>query len=163
MKKSTESTSQHGLKNTHLPVLSVLWNIHLVFLPVLAISCSPKRDQDHATEVIPQADTTWPVLINRLADLDTTRVVQLDSGLVFRTDITLSFKAGISDSAKRAFFARHSMTVVGVTQSGKFFVRIPDPGPQVQNLWDALDALRIEPEVDIVTFISWTAMREVHF
>ena len=123
MKKSTESTSQHGLKNTHLPVLSVLWNIHLVFLPVLAISCSPKRDQDHATEVIPQADTTWPVLINRLADLDTTRVVQLDSGLVFRTDITLSFKAGISDSAKRAFFARHSMTVVGVTQSGKFFTR----------------------------------------
>jgi hypothetical protein len=51
---------------------------------------------------------------------------------------------------------------VGVTQAGVFFVRIPDPGLPVQNLWDALDALRIEPEIDLVTFIPWTAMREIH-
>jgi hypothetical protein len=116
---------------------------------------------DHVQENLRRSDTTWPLLIDRLADLDTTRLVQVDSGLLFRTDITLRFKTGISDSAKRDFFRRHSMSVVGVTQSGKFFVRIPDPGPRAQNLWDALDRLRIEPEVDIVTFISWTAMREV--
>ena len=76
------------------------------------------------------ADTAWPVLTT-LPLLDTSRVVSLDTFLLFRTDINLRFKVGISGSAKRAFFVRHSMTVVGVTRSGMFFVRIQDPGPRV--------------------------------
>lgn len=107
------------------------------------------------------ADTVWPVLTT-LPLLDTSRVVSLDTFLLFRTDITLRFKLGVSDSAKRAFFDRHSMTVVGVTKSGMFYVRIPDPGTPVEHLWDALDALRVEPEVDIVTYIPWTSMPEAN-
>lgn len=110
-----------------------------------------------------RSDTIWPVLTS-IPDLDTSRVVQLqDTFLVFRTDINLRFKAGISDSTKRAFFSRHAMSVVGVTQSGMFYVRIPDPGPLAQDLWDALDALRIEPEIEIVSFIPWTSMPEIHY
>ena len=103
------------------------------------------------------ADTAWPVLTT-LPLLDTSRVVSLDTFLLFRTDINLRFKAGISDSAKRAFFIHHSMTVVGVTRSGMFYVRIPDPGPRAQQLWDALETLRLQPEVDIVSFIPWSSM-----
>ena len=105
------------------------------------------------------ADTAWPVLTT-LPLLDTSRVVSLDTFLLFRTDINLRFKAGIPDSAKRAFFIRHSMTVVGVTRSGMFYVRIPDPGPRVQQLWDALETLRRQPEVDIVSFIPWSSLPE---
>ncbi|HEY6109627.1 MAG TPA: hypothetical protein VIV56_12085, partial [Gemmatimonadales bacterium] len=77
-----------------------------------------------------------------------------------RTDINLRFKTGISDSGKRTFFVRHSITVVGVTRSGMFYVRIPDPGPRVQQLWKALETLRSEPEVDIVSFIPWSSLPE---
>lgn len=103
------------------------------------------------------ADTAWPVLTT-LPLLDTSRVVSLDTFLLFRTDINLRFKAGIPDSVKRAFFIRHTMTVVGVTQSGMFYVRIPDPGPRAQQLWDALEALRRQPDVDIVSFIPWSSL-----
>jgi hypothetical protein len=87
-------------------------------------------------------------------------VVQLegDTFQVYRTDITIRFKAGVSDSAKRVFFSRHWMTVVGVTQSGQFFARIPDPGPSFQNLADTLQVLRSEPEVFLVTLIPRTPL-----
>src|SRR5512143_52699 len=78
------------------------------------------------------ADTAWPVLTT-LPLLDTSRVVSLDTFLLFRTDINLRFKAGIPDSVKRAW---------------------------VQQLWDALETLRREPEVDIVSFIPWSSMPE---
>lgn len=106
----------------------------------------------------PGAD--WPVLTNTYPELDTSRVVQLpgDMFLVYRTDITLRFKPGVSDAGKAAFFARHLMTVLGVTQSGMFFVRIPDPGPSVQSLFQALDQLRSEPEILLVASIERTPM-----
>jgi len=106
----------------------------------------------------PGAD--WPRLTNALPDLDTTRVFQLrgDTFEIFRTDISLRFKAGVSDSAKAAFFARHSMTVIGVTGSGHFFVRMPDPGPSLQSFYDALDRFRGEPEVYLVALIPRTPL-----
>ena len=105
----------------------------------------------------------WPVLTNAYPDLDTSRVVRLtdDTFQVFRTDITLRFRAGVSDSAKRTFFAARSMTVLGVTQSGQFFVRIPDPGPLAQNLFAVLDAIRSVPGVAIVTFIPLTSLAHI--
>ncbi|MGH9892395.1 MAG: hypothetical protein ACREA0_10505 [bacterium] len=107
----------------------------------------------------------WPVLTDRYPVLDTSRVVQLegDTFQVYRTDITIRFKVGVSDSAKRVFFNRHSMTVVGVTQSGQFFVRIPDPGPSAQHLFDALKVLGSEPEASIVSFIPRTPLPQSQF
>ncbi|MGH2608343.1 MAG: S8 family serine peptidase, partial [Tepidiformaceae bacterium] len=103
---------------------------------------------------------TWPVLTNTYPDLDTSRVVKLpdDTFLVYRTDITLRFKAGISDSAKAAFFSRDEMTVLGVTQAGMFFVRIPDPGASAENFFQALEQLRREPEILLVASIERTPM-----
>ena len=106
------------------------------------------------------ANTPWPILTDRLPDLDTSRVVRIpnDTFQLFRTDISLRFKAGISDSTKRAFLLKHAMSVLGVTQSRLFFVRIPDPGPTAQNLFDALESLRRAPEIGIVSFIPRTSL-----
>ena len=91
---------------------------------------------------------TWPLLIDSFPRLDTTRRVQLLSGRwLYRANITLRFKESVSDSAKREFFSRHRMTVVGVTRSGRFFVNIPDPGPTLDSLMGRLQLLRTEPEI----------------
>jgi hypothetical protein len=101
----------------------------------------------------PQANgeqaSRWPLLIDRLPELDTSRVVAAppDTFRVYRTDISLSFRPEVSDSAKALFFERHSMHVIGVTQTGRFFVRIVDPGPTVEALQQVLERLRREPEV----------------
>jgi len=90
----------------------------------------------------------WPLLIDSLPRLDTTRRVQLPSGRwLYRANLTLRFKESVSDSAKLVFFSRHGMTVVGVTRSGKFFVGIPDPGPTLDSLMARLQRLRTEPEI----------------
>jgi len=86
-----------------------------------------------------------------------------DTFQLFRTDITIRFRIGVSDSAKRVFFDRRSMIVVGVTRSGEFFVRIPDPGPSAKSLFDVLDALRGEPAVSIVSIIPRTPFPQSHF
>ena len=92
--------------------------------------------------------------------LDTSRVIVLpgDSVGVFRTDLSLTFKPAVSDSAKAAFFARHSMQVIGVTPVGQFFVRIADPGPSSQVFLQTVADLRAEPEVAGVGWIP----RETH-
>lgn len=72
---------------------------------------------------------------------------------MYRTDITVRFQTGVSDAAKQIFFSRHSMTVVGVRQSGQFFVGIPDPGPLIRNLTDSLQVFRSESGVFLVTLI----------
>lgn len=110
----------------------------------------------HASRVKPASDVrpSWPLLTNQLPDLDTSRVFTLgDSFRIYRTDIGLSFRPQLSDSAKRAFFERHAMTVIGVTLGGSFFVRIPDPGPTAQEFYRALEAIRREPEVALATLL----------
>jgi len=106
----------------------------------------------------PGAD--WPRLTNTLPDLDTSRVVQLegDTFLLYRTDIQLVFKVGVSDSAKAAFLGRHSMTVLGVTESGHFFVRMPDPGPDLKGYYGAMDRLNAEPEVYVAASLWRTPL-----
>lgn len=110
-----------------------------------------------------QLSTTWPVLTNTLPNLDTSRVVRLpgDTFQLFRTDISLRFRAGVSDSAKRAFFVARSMIVLGVTESGCFFVRIPDPGPRAENLFATMQTMRSSPEIGIVTFIPRSSLPHV--
>jgi len=120
--------------------------------------------------LMPRSDPAdWPVLTSTLPDLDTSRVLQLegdtvgDTILVYRTDITLRFNVGVSDSAKAAFFERRSMTVIGMTESGRFFVRIPDPGPSPQSFFAALEGLRAEPEILRVTLIPRSPMPHEDF
>lgn len=95
--------------------------------------------------------TNWPLLVNALPALDTTKVVALSQGpnptYLYRTEFGLHFQEEVTDSAKAAFFARNSIVVLGVTQGGTFFVRIPDPGPTLQAYYAAMDALRAQPEV----------------
>lgn len=104
---------------------------------------------------------TWPLLINSYPVLDTARVVPLpnDTFQLFRTDITLRFKGGVTDPAKRTFFREHTMTVLGVTRSGQFFVRIPDPGPAAQDLFDVLDTLRHSPAIGNAAVIPFISLR----
>lgn len=103
----------------------------------------------------------WPLLTNTYPNLDTTRTVRLqgDTFQLFKTVITLHFKNGVSDATKRAFFVRHSMTVIGATQSGQFFVQMPDPGPRAQDLFDALEHLGKEPEIGIAASIPRSSLR----
>ena len=100
---------------------------------------------------------TWPLLIDSLPRLDTTRRVQLPSGRwLYRANLTLRFKESVSDSAKIGFFSRHGMTVVGVTRSGRFFVNIPDPGPTLDSLMGRLQGLRAEPEIRFVASLDFS-------
>ena len=77
-----------------------------------------------------------------------------DTFRYYRTDIQLVFKHDIPDSTKDAFLRRHSMTVIGVTRAGVFFVRIPDPGPSSEALFQAVAAIRAQPEVEVAAAIS---------
>lgn len=112
----------------------------------------------------PQADQTtrWPLLTDRLPDLDTSRVFTFpgDSFRIFRTDISIIFKPGVTDSAKAAFFRRHSMTVIGLTLAGRFFVRVPDPGPSGEAFRRMLDALGREPEIEVAALIPRDPLEE---
>ena len=123
--------------------------------PGVALARKVRYRTDYPNPDDEQSAATWPVLTNQLPLLDDSRMVRTgpDTFEVYRTDIELSFKAGVPDVAKRAFFARHRMSVVGVTVGGKFFVRIPDPGPSFQNLTDTLQVLGSEPEVFVVSLI----------
>jgi len=104
----------------------------------------------------------WPLLIDSFPRLDTTRRVQLPSGRsLYRANITLRFKEGVSDSAKLAFFSRHGMTVGGVTRSGKFFVGIPDPGPTLDSLMARLQRLRTEPEIRFGASLDFSPLEPV--
>lgn len=107
----------------------------------------------------------WPVLTD-YPQLDTSRVVVVqadtDTIMYFRTEIRLRFKSGVSDSAKALFLAARSMSVIGVIDGGALFVRMPDPGPTLEDYYRALDALRAAAEVDIVAPLVRTAPRLVH-
>lgn len=111
-----------------------------------ALSCQAPRSR--STPPGPQAVPDWPRLVEHLPALDTSRVVTVSDSLhVFRTDISLTFKPTVADSAKAAFFARHFLRVIGVTSAGRFFVRIPDPGPNPEALLQIIAKLREEQEV----------------
>ncbi len=99
------------------------------------------------------AQPSWPLLTDSYPTLDTSLVVRhpIDTALIyFRTDVVLRFKPGTSDSTEAAFFARNSLQVLGVTRSGQFFVKIPDPGSALQNLYDAIDRLEGDPVILLV-------------
>jgi hypothetical protein len=101
----------------------------------------------------------WPLLIDSFPKLDTTRRVQLPSGRwLYRANITLRFKEGVSDSTKIRFFSRHGMRVVGVTRSGKFFVGIPDPGPTLDSLMARLQRLSTEPEIRFAASLDFSPL-----
>jgi hypothetical protein len=67
--------------------------------------------------------------------------------VMYRTAATLEFVDGTSDVAKRRFFARNRMTVLGVTFEGVFFVTIPDPGTSIVGFDAYFDSLRSKPGI----------------
>lgn len=118
----------------------------------------------HASRLRPAGDVraAWPILNGQLPDFDTSRVfISGDSFRIYRTDIGLTFKPDVTDSAKAAFFDRHTMTVIGVS-STHFYVRIPDPGPSADAFYRVLHALQREPEIAIATFVPRDALQGVH-
>lgn len=141
MRLSTAYPAMHGAPLFMLAVLGSVW----------FAACRPNRPPTPAETSQPSVHAPkWRLLVNDLPDLDTSRVVALpgDSFRVFRTDISLTFKPNVSDSAKALFIDRHSMHVIGVTNVGRFFVRIPDPGPTYEGLNRVIEALRHEPEIE---------------
>ncbi len=134
-------------KGLRLICLCGLWTCHSAGSRLSAPGALPLPEKPNADSAY--QSERWPLLVDRLPELDTSRVVTLPEGSirVFRTDISLTFKPNLSDSAKMSFLARHSMRVTGVTPAGRFFLRIPDPGPSFQALLQLINALRAEPEV----------------
>jgi len=106
----------------------------------------------------------WPILnLTSIALLpwDTLNVVAEGDASWYRTEVMLTLKTNLSPTAMAAFFARHAMTVWGVTETGRFFVRIPDPGPTISDFNRAIDALRREPEIDLLSGIPHSGLTEV--
>jgi hypothetical protein len=66
---------------------------------------------------------------------------------MFRTTATLEFVDGVSDAAKQTFFAQNSMSVLGVTSEGVYFVAIPDPGLSITDFDAYFALLAAKPEI----------------
>jgi hypothetical protein len=94
-----------------------------------------------------------------LPALDATKVVVDANGdEAFRVNASITFNAGVSDAAKSAYFARNSLTVLGVTSVGRFFVRFADPGSTLMALNARLSQLQNQPEVLRVVILYRTGM-----
>jgi hypothetical protein len=121
---------------------------------------SPRIDNFIVAKPAPP-DTGWVLLVDRLPDLDTSLVVALpsDTFRVYRTDVGLSFNANVTDSAKRIFFTNHSMTSIQFTQTGRFFVRVPDPGSAAA-LLQLIGSLRNESQIARAGWIPRSALEE---
>jgi hypothetical protein len=94
----------------------------------------------------------WTLLTWQAARIDTTKLVQRPGTkmIMYRTTFMLSFKEGVSDPAKQAFFTEKRLRVLGVTTDGEFYVRSPDPGASVE-AYDALkQSLRDHPSIKFV-------------
>lgn len=103
----------------------------------------------------------WPIL-TEYVQFDTTRTVAVpgDTFLVYRTEVALRFKDGVTDRDKAVFFSAHHLTVSGVTSVGTFFLRIRDPGPSWKAFKAVLDSLRADPRVSTATLIPHTPIQE---
>ncbi len=93
----------------------------------------PQLDLEVAPTNPPGGDGagSWPQLTTNLPLLDATRTVVLGGGpdRVFRTDLWLSFTAGLSDAEKATILTSAGGTVLGVTPGkASYFVRFADPG-----------------------------------
>ena len=100
----------------------------------------------------------WPVLGNGVvADFDESRVIDLPgsdgSAKLLRTDFSLAFQQSVDREEKAAFFARHVVTVIGETPFSLFYIRIADPGPDIDALYAVLDSLRADPVVEVLSVL----------
>ncbi|HXE82840.1 MAG TPA: S8 family serine peptidase [Gemmatimonadales bacterium] len=121
---------------------------------------SPRIDNFTVATPAPP-DTGWQLLVDRMPTLDATRVVDLGGSFeVYRTDISLSFKPAVTDDAKHTFFANHSMSSIQVTQAGRFFVRIPDPGT-ASALLQTITSLRGDPEIALASWVPRSQLLQV--
>jgi len=91
----------------------------------------------------------WPQITTAFPPLDATKLIRRPGTnvVMYRTAAILEFVDGTSDVAKRRFFARNKMTVLGVTSDGEFFVRIPDPGTSIVGFDAYFDSLQSKPGI----------------
>lgn len=116
---------------------------------------------DNFTVARPLPPDAWTLLVNQMPSFDASKVADLGEGFeVYRTDISLSFKADVSEDAKRAFFTSHSMSSIQVTQAGRFFVRIPDPGT-ASALVQTIASLRNESQVALAGWVPRSQLPQV--
>lgn len=112
---------------------------------------SPRIDNFVVAQPAPpeSPDTAWVYLTDQIPEFDTARVAMLpgDTLLVFRTDVSLTFKSNVSDADKRIFLANHSMTHIRVTPTGRFFVRVPDLATTADSLMQTIAFLRTESQI----------------
>lgn len=66
---------------------------------------------------------------------------------MLRTVASIRFIPAMSDSAKQAFFVRHTLTVLAASRSGAYFVQFEDPGPVYRDFLSIIDSLHAAPEV----------------
>lgn len=99
----------------------------------------------------------WPLLTTSLPRLDTTKTVELLPGgaKYYRTEATLLFVQGTSDTDKRLLFEQFHMSVIGVTHAGNFYVRFPDPGPSIADYRAFADQVNADPKVKAFAPLSF--------
>jgi hypothetical protein len=73
----------------------------------------------------------WVLLTSTMPILDPTKLIERTgtTDILYRTAVMQRFESNVSDAAKQTFFALHRHQVLGVTESGTFYVQVPDPGP----------------------------------
>jgi hypothetical protein len=91
----------------------------------------------------------WMLLTSNMPVLDTTKLIQRTGAtdILYRTSVMVRFEPDVSDAAKQAFFSLHSYHVLGVTESGTFYVQVPDPGPTYAAYDAMLESLNATAEV----------------
>ena len=60
----------------------------------------------------------------------------------FRVDLQLEFRPGVVDSSQVSWFVRNQVTMTGKVSEGRYFIRIPDPGPDPEQYIRAVARLR---------------------
>ena len=131
---------------TSVDVLGGFAGFSLVRLPDAALAWRALPSKVGQGREAPQG---WPRVTTEYPELDSTRLIRKPGTnvVMFRTAATLEFIEGISDAAKRRFFARNNMTVLGEALEGVFFVRIPDPGNSIARFDAYFDSLKSKPGI----------------
>jgi hypothetical protein len=122
-------------------------HIRFALVLIVALGSTSARAQDSLRRT--QYSHGWPLITIEFPVFDSTKLIRRPGTnvVMFRTAATLEFVEGVSDPAKRAFFARNRMTVLGVTSSEVFFVTIRDPGTTIAAFDAYFDRLRTRPEI----------------
>lgn len=98
-------------------------------------------------------ETPWPAE-GTAGTTDVSRVIVVtdpDTNLIYRTDITVTFRDSVSTAGRRAFVRGLGAVVTG-WGLGSYGLRIPDPGPDTTRLFSLLRSIRPDPRIRFVIY-----------